>query len=95
MFKKIICPICSRRLFDTDETQQIDMRPADQGISSPGRLYVKCSKCSSIWSVALEGRAKRNEFKQQSQTDTTVLSVPIENIPAGKINIQISYSVQS
>ena len=97
MLKKIACPICSRRLFDTDETELVDMRPADQSASKPGLFYVKCSKCSSTWAAMLRGRAEKNTFnyKQQGKVSVPTFSIPIEGLTTGKVNIQISYSVQS
>lgn len=97
MLKKVICPICSRRLFDTDETELVDMRPADQSISKPGLFYVKCSKCSSTWAAALVGGAEKNALnsKRQSEAAVPTFSIPIEGHTNGKVNIQISHSVQS
>lgn len=95
MLKKITCPICSRRLFDTDEAEQVNMCPANQGTSTPGLFYVKCSKCSSTW-AAMVGRCTRKVPSEQlSRIDVPALSIPVEGIDAGRINIQITYSVQS
>ena len=95
MLKKVTCPICSRRLFDTDETELVDMRSAGQETSKPGLFYVKCSKCSSTWAVSLSGRMEQNTSKQQNEIAIPAFSIPIEGLPAGKVNIQISCSVQS
>lgn len=95
MRKKVTCPICSRRLFDTNETELVDMFPADQETSKPGSFYVKCSKCSLTWAVSLSKRMDGNASKQQSKIAIPAFSIPIEGLPARKVNIQISYSVQS
>lgn len=64
MLKKVVCPVCSRRLFDTDEAEQVNMRLTSQGAPKPGLFYVKCSKCASTWAAALSRNAKNSVPKQ-------------------------------